>query len=128
MSRITVKLKCCLCSKTISKAITVAKDWQIAYENVIEEELAFCPEHAPVELWRKENCSDCKESFGNCSLFKSFTYKNKTLKHEDYVLLEDGFCPKKNGSDEYLVKNSEVRKGGWVLAGAVRNYGRNKNE
>ena len=127
MPRITIKLKCCLCSKTISKSITVAGDWKIAYENVVEEELAFCPDHAPVEDWRKANCTDCKESFGNCNLFKSFIYKNKTLNITDYVLLEDGFCPKKNGSDHYLVKTSAVRKGGWVLSEAIKRYGRNDN-
>lgn len=128
MSKITLKLKCCLCQKTVTKALTVAENWQVAYENVVEEDLAFCPTHAPVEAWRKENCSNCKESFGNCSLWKAFAYKNKTMKHEDYVLLEDGFCPKKNGRDPLLVKTSEVRKGGYILSEAIKHYGRTRKK
>ena len=124
MSRIRIKISCCLCNKTTTNQMDFPTGWKIAYENGIEEDLGFCPTHAPVELWREENCSDCSECWGSCSLWKAFAYRNKTMKNEDYKTVEEGFCPKKKKKEILLVKILSIQRAGYILAKAIKQYGK----
>lgn len=119
-----VKINCCLCSQTTTKQVIFPEGWQIAYANVVEEDLGFCPAHAHVEVWRKENCGDCGESWGSCSLWKAFAYKKKEMDREAYKTIEDGFCPKKNKKETLLVRPLSIQRGGYNLSEAIKRYGR----
>ena len=128
MPRIRVQISCCLCSQTTTRQVNFPNGWKIAYDNGVEEDLGFCPDHAKVELWRQENCSDCEESWGSCSLWKAFSYKKKNMKREDYKTIEEGFCPRKGKKETLWVRPVSVSRAGYILSEAIKHYGRTRKK
>ena len=129
-----VSLYCALCSATTKQNIPMPDGWDGRYRSV-SDEAAFCPAHSSVAKFADSQCPGCVGGWGDCDLFKSFSYSKLMLTDADFKTLESGVCPKRtNGTfsistsnagatfEDIDLRDPPVIEAGKVLAKAIREY------
>jgi hypothetical protein len=132
---VAVIVRCCLCSKDTSHEIELPKGW-VHRGGEIEDELdGLCPDHAAVADFANSQCSGCVGSFGDCDMFRAFSYaRSRDVSEADYAKLRQGVCPRRTGGTfsmtmkkenfefETIDLSSKSVEGGVAFAAAIEKY------
>jgi hypothetical protein len=130
--KVDLEISCCLCSDHHKEQLDLPDGWRSRYDFVYIED-GFCPKHSIVEEWAHSQCCGCVGSWGDCSLWSSFSSNyHFALTKADLHLIELGICPKRtNGSftfsrEEGLnatdLSDPASSASGKVFAQAIREY------
>lgn len=128
-----VHLSCPMCNDKHEIIVNTPKEWRLRRDDVDVEDSAFCPKHAGVVDFLKDQCPGCVCSFGECPLTDSYAYgARRTLTEDDLNVMEhQGRCPKRvngtfsvgaGGESVIEINLSERSESGAAMAGAIRDY------
>lgn len=127
---LTVSMSCALCEKHHERTVSMPDGWDSRYR-AVEEEKAFCPEHAIIAAFCDSQCPGCVGGWGDCPLYKSFAFGKLTLSANDFSTLESGICPKRvngtmmfgGGKLEHVdLRETPVAIAGQALSVAIKSY------
>lgn len=125
---IRIEISCAFCSKKLVNDIA-DNGWNVRYGNIGED--GFCPKHAIVEDFFKDQCPGCIAGWGDCSLYRGFMYSKLELTDEDFISLERGICPKRgngtfgidrDGLHDLDISERASSKSGLALVDAIKEY------
>lgn len=132
MSEISITVVCCLCESETVHAVTLPDGWVHRYGVMEEERQGFCPEHATVAEFAKDQCPGCVGGWGDCPMWDAFAYsgRKRTVGEEDFAALRRGVCPRRvNGS--FMLADGVISDvdlsgrcpaGGTAFADAIEDY------
>ncbi len=95
-----VHISCCLCREEHVVEIDLLDGWAMTYP-AIDEEQAFCPDHAVIAEFTNTQCSGCVGGWGDCGLWEDFAYgkERRNLSESDFAQIRQGLCPRRvNGT------------------------------
>ena len=125
-------IHCCLCEKKYEQEINSPSGWSgVEY---LEEEWAFCPDHAVIEEFSNSQCPGCVGGWGDCGLWTGFAYeRRRNLTEADLGMIRVGVCPRRvngtltfNSTDKKLMNVDLSEKAstdsGTALEKSIRDY------
>lgn len=125
--QVKLELACYFCDASIEIEVPSLPGRDVRY-GVINEDLAFCPEHAKVEEFLQDQCPGCVACFGDCGLSRSI--QDQTIPEGSIASIKSGVCPYRvngtfrysddEGFDELDISNTSLA--GEALAEAIDAY------
>ena len=98
-------IRCCLCwGRTEEIEVECPKGWKAPDE--VETDDAFCPDHKIIKDWEMDVCGGCVGGFGDCDLWRDFTYEEMRLSEKDFEIIASGKCPKRTNGTLFVDTNA----------------------